>query len=210
MTSRRTRQLPSTRRQRGTTVIELLIGAAIGLFIVAAAAALQIAQLRDARSLLLQTRLTQELRNASDLIARDLRRAGYSGHAGAAPNPYAYRPTAIDPLGTLRYSMDATENDRVDVNEQFGFRLRGGAIEMLLGGSWQAVTDSNAITVSALDVAPQMIETAVASACPTQLQSRTVTIAMTAVSVADARIVRNLRRTVRVRADALADTACPT
>ncbi len=71
---------------------------------------------------MLDVRLTQELRNASELIARELRRAGYSGHAGTAANPYAYTDAAVrtDAL-RLRYSMDISENDRVDANEEFGF-----------------------------------------------------------------------------------------
>ncbi|NJK42625.1 MAG: hypothetical protein HC937_02780 [Aquincola sp.] len=81
-------------RQRGLSVVELLIGAAVGLFIVGGAIALLVNQLRDNRVLLLETRVNQDLRSAADLVARDVRRAGYWGNAlagavfPAASNPY--------------------------------------------------------------------------------------------------------------------------
>ena len=68
--------------QRGLSMIELMVGATIALFITAAGGTLLVGQLRDSSALMLDVRLTQELRNTSELIARDLRRAGYSGHAG--------------------------------------------------------------------------------------------------------------------------------
>jgi type IV pilus assembly protein PilW len=155
--------------QRGLSLIELMVGAAIGLFIAAAGGALLGGHLRENRALLLEARLTQDLRTTVDLIDRDLRRAGYWGHAGAGPNPYAelMPGTAASDSVSLRYSMDATENDVVDSNEQFGFRLRGGAIELQLGaGNWQALTDASTLTVTSFSVAPELQDVSLASFCP--------------------------------------------
>jgi type IV pilus assembly protein PilW len=191
-------------------MIELMVGAAIALFVAAAGSTLLVGQLRDSRALMLDTRLTQELRNTSELIARDLRRAGYSGHAGTAANPYAYTASAAttDSL-SLRYSMDASENDRVDVNEEFGFRRRNGAIEMQLGGNWQSVTDANVVTVTDFSVTPLIAETAVVSPCPARLQSRRVVIAITAALTSDPRVTRSVRTTTHLRTDTLIES-CPT
>ena len=202
------RQRPDCRRsQRGLSMIELMVGAAIALFITAAGSTLLVGQLRESRALMLDTRLTQELRNASELIARDLRRAGYSGHAGIAANPYAYTPAvAATSMLSLRYSMDASENDRVDANEEFGFRRRNGTIEMQLGGVWQSVTDANVVTVTDFSVTPLIAETTIAAPCPTRLQSRSVAIAITAALASDPRVTRSVHTTTHVRADTLTES----
>ena len=73
----------SRRGQRGLSLVELLVGLALGLLVVAGGAALLARQhLREHRALLLEARLMQDLRTAADLVARDLRRAGYWGDAG--------------------------------------------------------------------------------------------------------------------------------
>ena len=67
--------------ERGLSVVELLVGVAIALFIAAAGATLLASHLRENRALLLEARLMQDLRTAADLVTRDLRRAGHWGAA---------------------------------------------------------------------------------------------------------------------------------
>ncbi|HEY4067668.1 MAG TPA: hypothetical protein VGM74_12285 [Burkholderiaceae bacterium] len=211
-------------RQRGLSLTELMLGMAVGLFIIASAGALFAGQLREYRAIVLDTRLTQDLRAAADLVARDLRRAGYWGHAGAAnPNPYA----GIDLAGRadaaaigLRYSMDATENDAVDTNEQFGFRLHNGAIESQVGaGNWQALTDPATLTVTAFSVTPELQEIPLAAFCaapcvdatrcaPRQ-QQRSLQVEITAQLAGDAPVTRSVHSTVRARSGSVIG-ACPT
>lgn len=218
-------------RQRGLSLVELMVGLAIGLFIVAMATTLLLHRIREHRALLVESRLTQDLRTAADLVARDLRRAGYWGEStaglprsGAAPaaNPYtALAPTAAasDAVG-FRFSRDASENHTVDGNEQFGFRLRRGTIEMLLGsGNWQALTDSGTMTVTAFSVTPQVDEIALhalcekacapgAADCPPKQQLRSFAVEITGRSSADAGVVRGVRSQVRLRNDVIVG-ACP-
>lgn len=205
--------------QRGLSLIELMVGAAVALFIAAAGSTLLVGHLHENRALLLEARMTQDLRTTADLITRDLRRAGYWGNAGAGTNPYAALApgNAASDAASLRYSMDATENDTVDSNEQFGFRLRGGAIELQLGaGNWQALTDANKLTVTAFSVTPEVQDVSLASFCPTACaaggnsscpphrQVRNLAVSITAALVSDARMVRTVRSNVRVRSDAVA------
>jgi prepilin peptidase dependent protein B len=213
--------------QRGLSLVELMLGAAIGLFITAAAITLFGGQLREHRSLLLEARLMQDLRTTADLIGRDLRRAGHwgaagegvwrAGASGAAPNPYA----ALEPLAaasdaaSFRYSRDPVENHRVDTDEQFGHRLRAGVIELELGaGNWQALTDAATLTVTAFSVTPtlQTIDlgrfcsracAAGALACPPTQQVRSLALRLTARLVAEPSVVRSLRSEVRLRNDLL-------
>ena len=109
--------------QRGLTLVELLVGLALGLLVVASGTLLLTTHLREHRALLLEARLMQDLRTATDLVARDLRRAGHWGAAAAgvwspaeAPraNPYA----ALAPAGaasdaaSFAYSRDSEREPR--------------------------------------------------------------------------------------------------
>ena len=84
-------------RQSGLSLVELLVGAAIGLFLVGGATKLFIDTLDDSRRLIIETRVNQDLRAASDLVARDLRRAGYWPNAlqAAVQPPESSTPTAL-------------------------------------------------------------------------------------------------------------------
>lgn len=213
-------------KQRGLTLVELLVGVAIALLIAAAAATLFVAQLRESRALVLEARLMQDLRTAADLIARDLRRAGawgsavdgvwIAGAATAATNPYLAVAPEADGSDSVsfRYSRDAIENQIVDTNEQFGFRLRNAAIEIQLGaGNWQALTDTGTMLVTAFTVTSQ-VQTLVlgdfcatpcpagSTACPPRLSVRSLAVEITGHLVADPRVLRSLREDVRLRNDA--------
>lgn len=213
--------------QRGLSIVELLVGTVIALFIAAAAATLLASHLRENRALLLEARLMQDLRTAADLVTRDLRRAGYWGAAvdgvwvagtnSVSANPYAAMApaTAASDAASFRYSRDATENGVVDSNEQFGFRLRNGAIELQLGaGNWQALTDTGTLTITQFSVTPSVQNVSLAAfctvpcppgatACPPQQQVRSLALVITGRLVADAAIRRSVRSAVRLRNDAV-------
>jgi prepilin peptidase dependent protein B len=213
-------------------MVELLVGLAVGLFIAAAGVTLMAGNLRENRSLMLESRLMQDLRTATDIITRDLRRAGYwAGAANAvrpAPgtvtpnNPYlAVSPSAAaSDSVSFAFSRDATENQTLDSNEQFGFRLRRGVIEMQLGsGNWQALTDANTVIISTFTVSPTIEEIslanqctrpcpAVAADCPPRQQVRSLAIAIAARSSTDPNVQRSLHSTVRLRNDSVVG-ACP-
>ena len=72
------------RGHRGASLVELLVGMAVGLLIAAGGVMLLTGNLRDNRSLILEARLMQDLRTASDMVARNLRRAGAWGEIGRA------------------------------------------------------------------------------------------------------------------------------
>ena len=213
--------------QRGLSLVELMVGLAIGLFIVAIAITLLSGHLHEQRSLMQESRLMQELRASADVIARDLRRAGHWGDAAAgvwrsgasavAANPYvALTPSsAASDAVSFRFSRDGTENHLVDANEQYGFRLRQGVIEMLLGGgNWQAVTDSGTLVVSAFKVKPEVQETSLerlcstacpadSPTCPPRQQVRSLSVIITGRATADASVVRSVHTTVRLRNDSI-------
>jgi prepilin peptidase dependent protein B len=218
--------------QGGFSLVELLVGLALGLLVVAAATLLLAQQAGEQRRLLMEARLMQDLRTAADLVTRDLRRAGFWGDAGAgvwsaasAPlaNPYAALApqSAASNAASYAYSRDATENHQLDTNEQFGLRLRNGAIELQLGaGNWQALTDATLITITALQITP-LTEDAIdlgalcgrpcagaGATCPPRLFVRSVEVQIGARASSDATVTRSLQTRVRLRNDHLAG-ACP-
>lgn len=213
--------------QRGLSLVELLVGTAIGLVVAAAAAGVLATQLRESRSVQVEARLMQDLQGIADLVTRDLRRAGHwaaaasgvrglDGSAGAT-NPHGI--AAIDGAASdavrLSFSHDDSERATVDDAERFGYRLRQGTLEAQLGaGNWQALSDPGAImvtrfTVEAHDDSVSLVMfcdlpcSAGSTTCPPRQQLRSMTVRISARSVADPARVRSLRSEVRVRNDAL-------
>jgi len=207
----------------GFSIIELMVGIALALLIAAAAVLLLGSSVGESRRLLLEARLTQDLRSSAELIVRQTRRAGHWGaastlgvwtaNASALPNPYAALVSDNSTLDTitLRYSQDTVENNTVDTTEQVGFRLRSGTIEVQLGAStWQALTDSSTLVVTGLRIQPSVQLIALESACACvasgtcaapQVQVRSVDVELSGRAVGDASVLRTVRSTARLRND---------
>ncbi len=210
------------RSQAGVSLVELMVGLALGLFIAAAAFAAVIEQWREHRHATLAMRLQQDLRSAADVIARDLRRAGHwAAPAASAPNPYAaFAPQgAASDAASYAYSRDAVENHILDSAEQFGLRLRRGVIELQLGaGAWQALTDANTLVVTELALAPRAQNVSLLEHCPRECAAgascdvhvgvRSVALRIAARAAEDASLIRRIDTLVRLRNDDIAG-ACP-
>jgi prepilin peptidase dependent protein B len=218
----------SSTRQAGLSLIELMVGLTVGLFVATAALAVLAINLRENRKLLLEARLLQDLRSASDLITRDLRHAGYWAAAeqgvalpattGVVANPYAATWLASDASNTIsfNYSRDGTENDAVDSNDQIGYRLRAGVVEVHVGsGGWQALTDSATFNVTEFritaTVRPIDLDGFCAKPCASghadcspRQEIRTLTLALGGNLAGDVSVSRRLQSEVRVRNDTLA------
>lgn len=167
----RTAQWP---RQRGLSMVELMIGLALGLFLVAGAVSVFVTHMSNSRTLLVEARLNQDLRAAADMVARDIRRAGYWGSAikgtivtgtatAGATNPYQAIASTATQI-TYNFSRDAkratpvVDNDALDTDEQFGFQLSGGKVRMRVNSTtWQDVTDPTVVTITGFAVTPAAI-----------------------------------------------------
>jgi len=212
------------RRERGLSLVELLVGAAVGLLVVAATGSVVAAQQGAGRRVQTEARLAQDLRGAAELVARDLRRAGHwaaaasgvrRGDAPISANPHAdiTATSGGAAVVALSFSTAATSATGVDDDERFGFRLRNGAIEMQLGaGNWQALSDAGTAVVTSFSVVPHVDEadlstfcakpcSAGSTTCPPRQQIRSYAISIAARSAADALVTRELRSVVRVRND---------
>lgn len=160
-----TRRQPKVRlsdRQRGMSLVEMMVGLVVGLFVVGGAIALTTANLNESRRTTLEMRLNQDLRAAADLVARDLRRAGYwrnatsgvwsSGSTSIVTNPY----TTIDTSNGIAYNYDKDGTDTISTStEQFGFRLNSstGVLSVSNGnGTYQELSDSTTVNVTAFSI----------------------------------------------------------
>lgn len=159
---------PCARRsQHGLSIIELLVGVAVGLFIIGGAIKLMVDNLVSNQRMVMETRINQDLRAAADLIARDLRRAGYWRNAPSGVFS-AGAPTVIaNPYGAVNlasneidYSFSRDADAAISDAEAAGYRLNGGAVQMLRStpatGNWQPLTDPNTVTVTGFTITPNL------------------------------------------------------
>lgn len=210
------------RSQTGLSLVELMIGLALGLFITVAAFSVYVEQWREHRHATLAMRLQQDLRSAGELIARDLRRAGHwAAPSASSPNPYAaFAPVeAASDAVSYAYSRDTIENHLLDSTEQFGLRLRRGVIELQLGaGAWQALTDAGTLVVTEFALEPHVQQIPLLEHCPRPCPTgatcdahasvRRLALRITARAADDASLVRRIDTLVRLRNDDVGG-ACP-
>ena len=217
------------RHERGLSLVELLVGAAVGLIVVAAAGSVVAAQQAAARRVQLEARLMQDLRGAAELVSRDLRRAGHWAEAASGVR-HGDEPITVNPHGeiapasgaaatvALSFSTGAGDATHVDDRERFGFRLRNGAIEVQLGiRNWQALSDSGTVVITSFSVVPRVEEAELATfcakpcsagstTCPPRQQIRSYVVDVVGRSATDAAVTRGLHSVVRVRNDVVVGT----
>lgn len=207
------------RGQAGLSLVELMVGITVGLFVLGGATLLVATQLGDNRQLLLETQLRQDLRATMDIMTRELRRSGVSdlavnnvwfpGSAGAAPSALA--PIALSADGsevTFRYRRGSAEGP-------YGFKLEGSRIKSLLGGNWQDLTDATVMEVTDFAVVlDEEIEETIPcpracsvdptdTACWPSLIVRNYTVTLAVQAVSDENVRRSQSSRVRVRNDRL-------
>jgi len=155
--------------QRGMTLVELMVGLAVGMIVVAGAVVMATSQIGDHKRLVLETQVQQDLRAAADMMLRDIRRAGAWNSASTsvwapsntapASNPYAGvqvlakgAVTAAKGDEVVYAYADSKLNNAAPAvlpldAEQHGFRLRNKRLEYRLGGSYQPLTDPAVLEV---------------------------------------------------------------
>ena len=213
-------------RQKGMSLVELMVGITIGLFIVAAATLLVGNQLSDNRRLLLETQLQQDMRVSMDIMTRQIRRAGtrkpnesltlLAGHNGV-PGRFdpEYTDSDINAAGdqiTFDYFLDPTNDQRLDGNpaRNWGFRLTNGRVMTNLGeGGWQELTDRATVNVTALQFTP-ILNTSEGVSCPKLCPDNTINcwprsavrayvITLQAEAASDPLVKRRMQAVARVR-----------
>ncbi|MDE1949106.1 MAG: hypothetical protein KGL43_11255 [Burkholderiales bacterium] len=222
--------------------MELMVGVAVGLIIVAGAAMVTTTQLTDTSQLTREMQVQQDLRAAADLVARALRQSGSwpaaatsiwtpaLGPAAVMPaNPYsaittssssvAFFGTNADPAAGINYVSNPTTK-----SVQFRLNTATGALQALLGGAWQDITDPYSLVVTSFSVAktgpggtlPASIQlkcgapcAAGGTACWPSFEINEYRVAITGHAKADAKVVREVVTNVRLRNDKITNNNPP-
>lgn len=224
---------------RGLSLIELMIGIAVGLFIVAAATVMATGQLSENRRLLLESQLQQDLRATSDIITRELRRSGAIINAQnlvatASVPAQANAISATIPASGVHSPAEITfryERNLVELGP-WGFKLDSGTIKTQLVNSitgasagWQDLTDGSVMEVTQFSVTINReppIEVPCPKICPSgdttcwpQMYVRDFVVNITARLRSAPEVTRSVRSTVRARNEMVefrtgGPLACPT
>lgn len=213
--------------QRGLSLIELMVGIAIGLVIVAAASLLMTNQLVENRRLLTETQVQQDLRAATDLMAREMRRVGINSENNILQS--LWYPGTGGPLSnSMAASLAAVSGVKVDFDYDpglnstpgpFGFELQGTVIKTLIVNASQDLTDPNVMRVTALtpaittDSSASIVMPCVnpcplpypiggdETSCWPKFRVRQATIGVQAQAKNDANVKRAIGSTIRLRND---------
>lgn len=166
------RLTPNHRRERGVSLLELMIGIAVGLLVLASSLVTFLSGSRGATDSLRANRFNQDVREIANIMSSDIRRAGYTAvNTVGTANIFTAAANNVVISGTcILYAYDATflggtagvADAGVDF---FGFRLNNNTVQMLspaagvtstaagactTDGNWVNLTDPNEITVTAL------------------------------------------------------------
>jgi type IV pilus assembly protein PilW len=190
----------------GYSLVELMVGCALGLVLSGMAAQLFARQVHAQREQLVEARLHQDLRAAGDLIVRSLRRAGQHGMGDSGANPH--RAIAITATSlTTSHTRDAPDNGVLDDRERAGFRVADGGLQAMVGGRWQALTDPAVVRIVRFDLAMTPHSAVVPGECAA-LVAREVSVAIEGHPAADPRRLRRVHTSVAVRNDDVDASAC--
>ncbi len=152
-------------RDRGFTLIELMVTLVLGLIVVGGVMAVFISTYQSNAQNIKMVRLNEEMRAVMSMMSRDLRRAGARDMAwqpsllGSA-NPFANNVNwVVTKYGTeasrscVAFAYDSDGDDTLTDADRFGYRLNAGAIELrqagaaCTAGGWQNITDENVLRV---------------------------------------------------------------
>jgi type IV pilus assembly protein PilW len=211
---------PAPRAARGFTLVELMIGLAISLALMAGAFAMAGVQLGEHHRLLLELQVQQELRATAELMQRDLRRAAFWDRAqdgvwhdpAITPDANPYADLSIDDAGarlTYSYARDGSSpSGGAGGREGSGFRLAEGRIDQWIAGRYQPLTDPAVMRVTRFDARVGALPHRLGDACDPRLTARLIELSLDVEAAHDRRVSHRVTLTSRLRNDAFS-RACP-
>lgn len=212
------------RKCSGMSLIEILIALAVNIMLLTALVAVLASYVGHYNTATNTDVLNQQLQTAMQIMASDIRRAGYWGNAssdinsGANNNPFMVSgSTDISASGScILFTYDYDGNGSVPSvssaidDERYGYRLSGGALQSRPPGSafacnaassnWENMTNPSIVTITALTFTLNTYALPIGQAHPT-ITTRSVDISITGQLVADTSITKTITQHVRVRND---------
>jgi len=216
------------KNSKGFTLIELMIGLAAGIIVMAGILTAVLALSRSNRENLDAARLYHELNATVAIIENDLRRAGYWGAAstnlnvGANNNPFMATGTNISIINNdcVIFTYDrngdgvlAAIND-ANGDERYGYRLKNQTVQKRpnslatfscadADNTWFGVSGTNTNQITNLTITPANATMDLDGAGPgtATVTVRNITITLSGQLANDNTVTRTLIKTVRVRND---------
>ncbi|MCP5477689.1 MAG: hypothetical protein H7A20_02675 [Rhodanobacteraceae bacterium] len=223
---------PVIGRQRGFSVVEIMIAMVASLIVVGSVLAFTVSTVQSNTENVQATRLSQDLRAVMGLVTRELRRAGYDegsldgiGRGTAYVSPFStMQIVANSALGCVTFAYDkeggtagSIDADRGELRAYRRAVINGvGVIQMRTGantscqsaGGWNNLTDPQSSDVTAFTL--NLPLSAVVGGSPLSdiggdvpLRIRNVDIVLSGRVVGRPEIVRTMDSRVRVRADCI-------
>lgn len=144
-------------RQRGETLVGLMVGMGLGLLVLAGGAQMLAHQLTAHRWALQDSHVHHDLRSAMDTMARELRQAQAVGNAwtnrASAQCTDAFCGPGVDlhiQSQRIDFSRDRNQNGLLDNNDCVGFRLKEEKLQVrtaCVPEVWTDLTDSGSLKV---------------------------------------------------------------
>jgi type II secretory pathway component PulJ len=145
--------------QRGETLMGLLVGLAIGLFVLAAGTHMLAQLMQGHRRGLQSSHLHQDLRVAVDWMTRELRQAQYSAQAWQTRSPSKCGDAFCNGSNDfsiledwIDFSFDRNHDGKKDSNECTGFQLINNAVMAKRScegdGQWLPITNTQNLVVT--------------------------------------------------------------
>lgn len=146
------------KRQLGLTLVELLVGVAVGVMVVGGGVAITVSILTSNTDTVRASRLNQDLAAIMSIMVSDVRRAGYQGElltkyvnnasldTTATCIHYGYADGGTAQHYGFRLSADSNELDMRKNPASFT------CIETVTADDWEALNDTNEIEITAFGV----------------------------------------------------------
>ena len=212
-------------RQRGISLVEILVALIAGLLVVGSVLAFTVSSVKSNAENIRATRLAQELRTAITLVTREVRRAGYNLNAAETvateefANEFAEMDVEADCIA-FSYDDEAVDDGDPDNDpdelEIKGFRrvvtdgngvleFNGGLEDVDCddgGGEWIEVTNPADVDMTDLTFTDNVVvvETGTPGTDPS-VEVRTIDITMSMALETDSATIRTSNERIRVRAD---------
>lgn len=209
--------------ERGFSLIELMISITLGMIVTASIGHLFGQTVKLNAGALAMTRLNQDLRATMSIMTSDIRRAGYWGQSetgigGGAVNPFTQgnnELTVSEFAGEaanscVAYAYDYNDDGVVDGDEKRGFRLNGGVLQLAIQDAdcssnmnWEAVSDSNVITVTGVTFTPNFQTIDIDGDGNADMTIKEVQVILTGQLAVNSGVSRTLLESVRVRNESI-------
>lgn len=209
-------------KQRGFTLIELMISIVIGLIILAAVVGMFVTLIKSDNDNLKSIRLNQQLRAAMSLITRDIRRSGFDGLGTTrGVGPYLFStPVSRLTIGNndhgnanscVGFAYDEDKDGIDDGNpERYGYRWGSddGAIEIRKSGyacdvgGWENFTDETFIEIFSETIAGVThpgVEFGETETCNAGMHIRQIAVTIRGRLRKDNTVSRTISETVKIR-----------